>query len=270
MFENITSLQNPRVKSLITLKKSRERRLLNRIIIEGYREITLAIDSGFAVKELYSCRSLDAGNHLATLSELVDQRNIFEISPEVFEKLAYREASDGLIAVAEPRFLNLQDLKLSDCPLILVLESVEKPGNLGAVLRTADAAQVDAVLVCDPLSDLYNPNTIRSSIGCIFTNQVVACSSPEAIAWLREKNISIFAAALTAADFYHETDLSGPVALIMGTEATGLSKIWLNGADHQIKIPMLGRIDSLNVSISAAVLVFEAMRQRGFSIKFKG
>ena len=153
---------------------------------------------------------------------------------------------------------------MSACPLILVLEAVEKPGNLGAVLRTADAAKVDAVIICDPLSDLYNPNTIRSSIGCIFTNQVVSCNSSEAIAWLREMNIPTYAAELTATDFYHETDLSGPIALIMGTEATGLSRLWLDGAEHRIKIPMLGRIDSLNVSISAAVLVFEAMRQRGF------
>ncbi len=264
MFEKITSHQNPRVKTLVALKRSRERRLLNRIIIEGYREISLAIGAGFPVKELYSCRQMDGGNHLDELQKHIDHRNIFEISPEVFEKLAYREASDGLIAVAEPQFLKLQDLKLSDCPLVIVLEAVEKPGNLGAVLRTADAARVDAVIVCDPLSDLYNPNTIRSSIGCIFTNQVVACSNMEAMVWLREQHIVTYAAALTATEFYHETNLSGPAALIMGTEATGLSDIWLDGADHHIKIPMLGRIDSLNVSISAAVLVFEAMRQRGF------
>ena len=267
MFEKITSPQNLRIKNLVALQRSRERRLLNRIIIEGYREISLAIDAGFPVRELYSCRSLDTGNHLAALQQHIEQQNIFEISLEVFEKLAYREASDGLIAVAEPRFLRLQDVKLSDCPLVIVLEAVEKPGNLGAVLRTADAAHVDAVIVCDPLSDLYNPNTIRSSIGCIFTNQVVACSSSEAIAWLRGKNIPTYAATLTATNYYYETNLSGPTALIMGTEATGLSRIWLNGADHHIKIPMLGRIDSLNVSISAAVLVFEAMRQRGFSRK---
>lgn len=267
MFEKITSPQNPRIKSLIALQRSRERRLLNRIIIEGYREISLAIGAGFPVSELYFCRSLDTGNHLIMLLQHVEQRNIFEISPNVFEKLAYREASDGFIAVAEPRFLKLQDVKLSQCPLVIVLEAIEKPGNLGAVLRTADAAQVDVVIVCDPLTDLYNPNVIRSSIGCIFTNQVVACSSSEAIAWLREKNIPTYAAALTAIDYYHETNLSGPSALIMGTEATGLSGIWLNEADHQIKIPMLGSIDSLNVSISAAILVFEARRQRGFSIK---
>lgn len=267
MFEKITSPQNPRIKNLLALQRSRERRLLNRIIIEGYREISLAIVAGFPVRELYSCRPLDAENHLIILQQYVELRNIFEISPNVFEKLAYREASDGLIAVAEPRFLKLQDVKLSQCPLVIVLEAIEKPGNLGAVLRTADAAQVDAVIVCDPLSDLYNPNAIRSSIGCIFTNQVVACSSSEAMQWLREKNIPTYAAVLTAKDYYHETNFSGPAALIMGTEATGLSKIWLSGADHQIKIPMMGSIDSLNVSISAAVLVFEAMRQRGFRRK---
>jgi len=265
MFEKITSPQNPRIKNLISLQRSRERRLLNRIIIEGYREISLAMVAGFPVRELFSCRSLDTGNHLAALQQNLEQRNIFEISLEVFEKLAYREASDGLIAVAEPRFLKLQDVKLSNCPLVIVLEAVEKPGNFGAVLRTADAARVDAVIVCDPLSDLYNPNAIRASIGCIFTNQVVACSSSEVIAWFREKNIPTYAAVLTATDYYYETNLSGPAALIMGNEATGLSRIWLSGADHHIKIPMLGCIDSLNVSISAAVLVFEALRQRGLT-----
>lgn len=264
MLEKITSTQNPRIKNLIALQRSRERRLLNRIIIEGYREISLALAAGFPVKELYSFRALDTENRLSLLLEHLEKNHIFEISGEVFEKLAYREASDGLIAVAEPRILKLNDIQLSANPLIIVLEAVEKPGNLGAVLRTADAANVDAVIVCDPLSDIYNPNTIRSSIGCIFTKQVVACTSSEAIEWLREKRIPTYAAALTATDYYQETDLSGTAALVMGTEATGLSRLWLNKADHQIKIPMLGRIDSLNVSTSAAILVFEAMRQRGF------
>jgi RNA methyltransferase, TrmH family len=264
MLEKITSVQNPRIKNLVALQRSRERRLLNRIIIEGYREINLAVAAGFPVKEIYSCRSLDLENHLKLLIEHLENSKVFEISEEVFEKLAYREASDGLIAVAEPRILKLTDLKLGPIPLIMVLEAVEKPGNLGAVLRTADAANVDAVIVCDPLSDIYNPNAIRSSIGCIFTKQVVSCSSSEAIEWLNKNNIPIYAAALTATDFYHETDLKGPAALVMGTEATGLSRLWLSRADYRIKIPMLGRIDSLNVATSAAILVFEAMRQRGF------
>jgi RNA methyltransferase, TrmH family len=264
MIEKLTSTQNPRIKNLVLLQRSRERRLQSRIIIEGYREISLAIAAGFTIKELYVCRQFDTENHLDSIWQNVGQRNIFEISSEVFEKLAYREASDGLIAVAEPKFLKLEEIKLSEYPLILVLEAVEKPGNLGAILRTADAAQVDAVIICDPMSDLYNPNTIRSSIGCVFTNQVVACGNSEAIAWLQKKSITSYAAALTATDYYHETDLSGPVALVVGTEATGLSSNWLDAADHQIKIPMLGRIDSLNVSVSAAVLVFEARRQRGF------
>jgi RNA methyltransferase, TrmH family len=264
MLEKITSVQNPRIKNLISLQRSRERRLLNRIIIEGYREISLALAAGFPIKELYTCRSLDSDNRLSQLLEQLEKSQVFEISVEVFEKLAYREASDGLIALAEPIMLKLNDLKLNSKPLIVVLESVEKPGNLGAVLRTADAANVDAVIVCDPLTDIYNPNTIRSSIGCIFTKQVVVCTSSEAIDWLRDKGIPTYAAALTATDFYHETDLIGPVALVMGTEATGLSRLWLNKADYKIKIPMLGRIDSLNVATSAAILVFEAMRQRGF------
>jgi RNA methyltransferase, TrmH family len=264
MLEKITSVHNPRIKNLIALQRSRERRLLNRIIIEGYREINLALAAGFPVKELYSCRSLDSENRLSLLQDQLLKNQIFEISVEVFEKLAYREASDGLIAVAEPIMLKLEDIQLRPTPLIVVLEAVEKPGNLGAMLRTADAANVDAVIVCDPLSDLFNPNTIRSSIGCIFTKQVVACTSSQAIDWLREKKISTYAAALIASNYYHETDLTGPTAFVMGAEATGLSRLWLGKADYQVKIPMLGRIDSLNVATSAAILVFEAMRQRGF------
>ena len=265
MFEKITSPQNPRIKNLISLQRSRERRLLNRIIIEGYREISLAMVAGFPVRELFSCRSLDTGNHLAALQQNLEQRNIFEISLEVFEKLAYREASDGLIAVAEPRFLKLQDVKLSNCPLVIVLEAVEKPGNFGAVLRTADAARVDAVIVCDPLSDLYNPNAIRASIGCIFTLPVVACTTEHTIMWLRSNKIKMFATALTATHLYHESHFRQPAAIIMGSEASGLSQKWLDEADHLIKIPMRGKIDSMNVSASAAVVIFEAQRQRNFS-----
>lgn len=264
MFEKITSAQNPRIKNLLALQRSRERRLLNRIIIEGYREISLALAAGFPIKEIYTCRQLDTENRIDELTEYILKSLVFEISTEVFKKLAYREASDGFIAVAEPKMLKLNDIILSSNPLIIVLEAVEKPGNLGAVLRTADASNVDAVIVCDPLSDLYNPNTIRSSIGCVFTKQVVSCTSSEAIAWLRQKSIPTYAAALTASKFYHETDLSRATALIMGAEATGLSRLWLSKADYQIKIPMLGGIDSLNVSTAAAILVFEAKRQRGF------
>lgn len=264
MFEIITSLQNPAIKNIIKLQKSKDRKEQNLFVIEGVREINLAISQNYEIKQLYFCPELIQQQ----VEELISSKQIkrkTEISHSVFEKIAYREGSDGLIALAEPKHLKLEEIILPPNPLIIVLESIEKPGNLGAILRTADAANVDAVIICDPLCDIYNPNTIRSSIGCIFTNQIVVCSSEETIKWLKNSNIKSYAAALTANKYYHETNLSGAVALVMGTEAFGLSEKWLSQSDYQIKIPMLGKIDSLNVSTSTAILVFEAMRQRNFN-----
>lgn len=264
MIEKITSTQNPKIKNIIKLQqKSSERKLQKLIVIEGLREINLAIKSGMKLKQLLVCSDIisldDINNELK-----YDTAEVFEINKVVFEKLAYRGSTEGLIALAEPKFYNLNDLELRKNPLIVILESVEKPGNLGAILRTADAAKVDAVIICDPLTDIYNPNTIRSSVGCVFTNQIVAASSDETIAWLKEKGIKSFAAALTATENYHKTDMTGPVAIVMGTEAVGLTDKWLKNTDKQIIIPMSGEIDSLNVSTSTAILVFEAMRQRNF------
>lgn len=263
--EKITSLQNPRVKNIIRLSKARERREQNLIVVEGFREINMALQSGFEIKELFFTQ--EANPHKET-KELFDRisksTTLIEVSKVVFEKIAYRENSDGLLALFKPKYLTLNDLKLTKNPLILVLEAVEKPGNLGAILRTADAAAIDAVLVCDPQTDIYNPNVIRSSLGCIFTKQTVTCTTEEAIIFLQGKGIQSFAAALTASKFYHQQDFTGPSAIVMGTEADGLTDTWLKGADSQIKIPMGGKVDSLNVSTSAAILVFEAKRQRGF------
>jgi TrmH family RNA methyltransferase len=187
-----------------------------------------------------------------------------EISGEVFARIAYREGSGGVIALARPRRLMLSDLKFGPSPLILVLETVEKPGNLGALLRTADAANIDAVIVCDPQTDIYNPNAVRSSVGCIFTMPVVTASTQETISWCRDQKIRTFGTALTATKFYHDTDFRQPAAIIMGSEANGLSQAWLEQSDELIKIPMMGKIDSMNVSASAAIVIFEAKRQRGF------
>lgn len=261
MPEFISSPQNPKIKQVLRLlEKASERKSQNLTVVEGEREIELARKAGCRMQTIFRCNEL-YGNEL---SFAAPENSIFEISKTLFDKLAYRENRDGLLALIEPKKISLTEIRLSPNPLVIVLESVEKPGNLGAVLRTADAARADAVLVCDPQTDLYNPNVIRSSIGCLFSNQVVVCTSDEAIRWLREKRIRSYAAALTAKHFYHETDLSQPSAIVMGTEATGLSDKWLREADAQIKIPMRGQIDSLNVSTSTAILVFEAMRQRGF------
>jgi TrmH family RNA methyltransferase len=176
--------------------------------------------------------------------------------------VAYRGSTEGIIAIVRSKHRRLEELQLSEHPLIVVLESVEKPGNLGAVLRSADAAQADAVIVCDPLTDLYNPNLIRSSIGAVFTVPVVACTSAEAIAFFQERNIQILTAQLQDSKLYYDTDMTGGTAIVMGTESTGLTDQWRKAATAHIRIPMLGRLDSLNVSVSAAILLFEAVRQR--------
>lgn len=263
----ITSLQNPLIRQLLLLQeKSRERRKTNLFVIEGIREITLALKAGYRVTEMLLCTEIlpfVEFKHLFPVNEL--SCGVIEISTEVFNRLAYRNDNGGVIACAESRPGRLADLDLPQNPLILVMESVEKPGNLGAILRTADAAALSAIIVCDPLTDLFNPNTIRSSLGTIFTNQVATASSGETISWLREQGIATFAAALTGQTWYHEADFRKPSAIVMGSEASGLSALWLAKAETCIKIPMSGKVDSLNVSTSAAILVFEAMRQRGFT-----
>lgn len=262
--ETITSFQNPKVKNILLLQeKSRERKKQGLFVVEGEREILLALEGGYAIQSLFVC------TQLKSLSEQIEQKlpansKLYDLSKPVFDKLAYRENSDGLIAVVKTKPNGLEDIHLSENPFIVILEAVEKPGNLGAILRTADAAQVDAVIVCDPLCDMYNPNAVRSSIGCLFTTQIAASTSDDVLTWLKENNITAYAAELQASQWYHETDMRKACAVVMGTEADGLTDFWLKNADARIKIPMRGKIDSLNVSVSTAVLTFEAMRQRGF------
>ncbi|QEC52068.1 TrmH family RNA methyltransferase [Anseongella ginsenosidimutans] len=257
----ISSLQNPRVKQLVKLReKSSERQKQGLFIIEGHGEIALACEAGVVFREIFYCAEI-ADPALLTR---FDPHLLQEVTLPVFEKIAYREHSGGIIGLAEYHPLGLRELRLSANPFLIILEAVEKPGNLGAILRTADAAKADAVIICDPKTDLGNPNVIRSSLGCVFSTQVVAASSDETLDFLKEKKIKSYAAALTAVNYYHETDLTAACAIVMGTESTGLTEKWLREADDQIKIPMRGRIDSLNVSTSCAIIVFEAMRQRGF------
>jgi len=267
MIKKITSTSNSIIKNLVHLQKTSERKEQNLIVIEGRREIILASEAGFAMETLFFCPSLISDSELRSIEEKIKNKfECIELSEEVFKKLTYRNESGGVLATAKPHFLTLDELNLSRNPLILVLETVEKPGNLGAILRTADAAKVDAVLVCDNQTDLFNANVIRSSIGCVFTNQVVNCSSEEAIKWLKKNQISIVTTYLEATDFYHQKDLSKAIAIVMGSEAFGVSKKWQNEAKMLVKIPMLGKIDSINVSTATAVMIFEAMRQRNFNI----
>lgn len=258
----LTSLNNPLVKNVLRLiAKPAARKEENLVVIEGYRETMLAMAAGFRLAEVIICREILAPGSPV---ELPPDTKITEVSAQVYNRLAYRENSGGILALAEPRRLTFGDLKYGSRPLFLVLETVEKPGNLGAVLRTADAAGIDGVIICDPQTDIYNPNVIRSSVGCIFTVPVVTATSEEAIYWMETSGITTFGTALTATEFYHETDFTPPSAIIMGSEANGLSDQWLTQADHLVKVPMRGKIDSMNVSVTAAIVVFEAMRQRGF------
>jgi TrmH family RNA methyltransferase len=267
--DRITSLHNPRIKEVLRLQeKSAERRRQGLTLVEGYRELTNARQAGWAVATLFVCEELageEIARQLAEPARLVPRPyEYLPVSAAVFAKLAVRERSDGVLAVLHTPHRTLADLVLPENPLIIVLEAVEKPGNLGAILRTADAAPAHAVLVGDPRTDLYNPNVIRASLGGIFTVPTVAAPMPELLAFLREKGIRTFAAALADdAKDYTAASFTSPTALVLGTEADGLTPATRQACDETVIIPMRGVLDSLNVSVAAAVLTFEAVRQRG-------
>ena len=257
--ETITSAQNPKIKNLLLLQeKSKARREQGLFVVEGRRELEHCLEAGFQVRTVFVCPERVGADSFASLG----MTHIVEIPEALYRKVAYREGTEGILAEVEVRERRLDDLALSEHPLVVVLESVEKPGNLGAVLRSADAARADAVIVCDPLTDLWNPNLIRASIGAVFTVPTVCAPSAETIGWLKSRGIRILTAQLQDSSWYYDTDMTGGTALVMGTESTGLTDVWRRAADAHIRIPMLGRLDSLNVSVSAAILLFEAVRQR--------
>lgn len=291
--EIITSAQNPKLKRLLALQeKSRLRRSEGVFVVEGRRELEHCVAAGFALEAVFVCPEILEGQALppegvrpsgsphhpfgtvpplsnrgcyvpqGVVPALSNARQLFHLSKELYSKVAYRGSTEGIIAEVKAKYLTLDDLALKEHPLVMVLEGVEKPGNLGAVLRSADAAGADAVIICDPLTDLYNPNLIRASIGAVFTVPVVCCSSEEAIAFLKARGIRILTAQLQDSSPYYNVDMTCGTALVMGTEATGLTPVWRAAADAHILIPMLGRLDSLNVSVSAAILLYEAVRQR--------
>jgi len=264
--EKIQSAQNSRIKNIQKLfTKSKERKEQNLFVIEGAREIHLALAGSYLLESVFICPELFAKTDYPEIQTEISPSILFEVSLPIFQKIAYREHSDGILALARPKPHTLNELNLPDHPFIIVLEAVEKPGNLGAILRTADAAKVDAVIVCDPLTDVYNPNVIRSSVGCVFTVPLAVSTQTDTFLFLKENGIQIFAAELQATQGYQDTNFTQACALVMGTEADGLTDFWIEHADARIKIPMRGKIDSLNVSVSTAVLTFEAMRQRGFT-----
>ena len=266
--DRLSSPQNPRIKQLLRLQqKSAARRALGLTLVEGLRELTIAVEAGVPVATVYTCPELAGETGISALWKLFSMVSpapeYVEVTRSVFEKVAYREGSDGLLAVLRTPARTLPDLRLPPNPLLLVLEAVEKPGNLGAILRTADAAPVDAVLIGDPRTDLFNPNVIRASIGCVFTVPTVAAPMADILAFLKGQGIRTFAAALAPeARSYTEYDFRGPTALVLGTEADGLTPQVRAACDETVIIPMMGRIDSLNVSVAGAVLAFEAVRQR--------
>ena len=261
--KQITSSQNPYIKSLVLLQeKAKARKQLGNFLIEGMREIELALKGKYEIETVLFVSELVSEKQITKLSN--DQINIIEISKEVYQKLAYRDTTEGIIAVAKTKSLLLSDLILPENPLVLVLESLEKPGNIGAVLRTCDAAKIDAVIIANPKTDLYNPNIVRSSVGCLFTNQIATATTEEVLAFLKQNNITIFGATLQNSNSYYLQDYTTASAIVVGTEATGLSEAWRTPDVKNIIIPMQGEIDSMNVSVASAILLFEAKRQRGF------
>ena len=261
--KQITSIQNPLIKSLQLLQdKAKARKTSGTFLIEGQREISLALKGGYEITMLLFCPEYISDSEVRAFDSGYGE--IIEISREVYQKLAYRDTTEGILAVAKNKEHILENLKLGINPLILVAESPEKPGNIGALLRTADAANLDAVIIANPTGDLYNPNIVRSSVGCIFTNQIAVGTTEQIISYLKNKNIVIFCAALQDSVSYHTQDFTSATALVVGTEATGLTETWRKAATQNIIIPMQGEIDSMNVSVAAAILIFEAKRQRGF------
>jgi len=260
--KQITSAQNPFIKSLILLQeKAKARKQSGTFLIEGIREIELAIKGNYEIETILICFEVIEKSFNPSIFQSF---NTIEISKEIYQKLAYRDTTEGIIAVAKTKSHQLADLKLPENPLILVMESIEKPGNIGAMLRTCDAAKVDAVIIANPKTDLYNPNMVRSSVGCLFTNQIATATTEETIDFLQKNNINFYSATLQNSTSYHTQNFIKPTALVVGTEATGLTEPWREKATQNIIIPMQGEIDSMNVSVAAAILLFEAKRQRDF------
>ncbi len=259
--EAISSTQNQQIKELLKLSKARERRAQGLFIIEGIREIKRAQENDYIFQKVFYCKA-----HISIPTELfldkIQANQKIEVSQNVFSRIAYRDNSDGLLVLAESKLNGLDKLDPTSNGLYLVVETVEKPGNLGALLRTADAAGIDAVIVCDNNTDLYNPNVIRSSLGCLFTKNIILADTKSTIEFFKKNGVNIFAAALQNSELYSEVDYSNSSAFIMGSEADGLSEDWRKAADKIIAIPMKGDVDSLNVSVSAAILIYEAIRQR--------
>ncbi len=255
------SLQNGKIKAAAALRDRRDREKTGLFLIEGYRELKRAIDAGFKIKTLFICPELFLGENEGALIRS-SGAEVLECSREVFAKISYRDRPDGLLAVAPQTHLNFSDVVLKKNPFFLVAESIEKPGNLGTILRSSDAAGVDAVIVCDPTTDIHNPNVVRSSIGTLFTVPVLEASGEETLSFLKQNKIALVAATPHAKQEFTEVDLTVPLAIVVGTEQYGLSENWMRQADIAVRIPMCGVADSLNVASATTLLLYEVLRQR--------
>ena len=268
----ISSLQNPRIKQLVKLRERSERESSGLFLIEGFRELLRAVESKNPIETLYICPKLFLGsNEMGLIDQMRKQgTDIWTLSESVFHKISYRDRPDGLLGVAYQRHLSLQDLNESligkKSPFLVIAEAIEKPGNLGTILRSSDAVGLDALIVCDRCTDIHNPNVVRASVGTLFTVPVVETSGKETLEWLRKNKILIVAATPSASLEFTEADLSGPLAIAVGTEQLGLSRAWMEQADIQVRIPMGGKADSLNVAMATTLLLYESLRQR----KLKG
>jgi len=263
----IWSLANPRVKAAVRLRDRREREATGLTLVDGGRELLRALRQSVDVDHAFVCPSLVIGPDASAALDALQKSGapLVEISPAVLTKIAFGDRSDGLVAVIRPPSLALEDLGPAEARLVVVVEAVEKPGNLGAILRTADAVGADAVIAADPRTDVYNPNAIRASLGTIFSMPVAVATATQTLDWLVSHGLTPIAARVEAGETYLETDLGGPIAVVLGSEAKGLTETWTDPRVRPVRIPMLGAADSLNVSVAAAVLLFEARRQRSAS-----
>ena len=267
-YELITSLQNLRVKNAVKLRQRRDRDRSQTFLVEGYRELLRATERDMSLSTLFICPELFLGENEGTLIRSIESKGaeVIRCTEPVFQKLSYRDRPDGLLAIAPQLKHTLKDLeaciKDKAAPFFVVAEAIEKPGNLGTILRSADAVGVDGVIICDRCTDIHNPNVVRASVGTLFTRPVVEATGDEVMEWLKEKNVSMLAATPAATKEFTEVDLTGPVAVVLGTEQYGLSAKWMDGANYQVKIPMMGVADSLNVAMATSLLLYEVLRQR--------
>ncbi|MCB0348783.1 MAG: RNA methyltransferase [Bdellovibrionales bacterium] len=260
--EIIESLNNSKVKAAVQLKERRARKKYKKTLIEGYRELYQAIQHGLSIDTIFLCEELFPNQESQKTFDLLDADKIFYVTKKVFEKLSFRSTPDGFIAVADEILYDLLDIPPSPNPFLLVIEKVEKPGNLGAILRTADGAGADAIILCDPATDLNNPNVIRASLGAVFSLPVITMTVDELFLYCESKKIKLIATSPDVKKVYWDTDFTKGVALVLGSEKDGISERFLKESNEVVTIPMLGKVDSLNVSAATSLLSYEVIRQR--------